>query len=154
MKINGYHKANRLITMFSMIFLLFIYLVFPVSAKGNESYVAEMNNTIWSWYFQIRSSIALPLLAVSFAYCGIRILGASLQNKGEQVMDAVRSQILLSFLALIVLMALPAIMSAAKGIFATSAWTPPETNAALPVIEPTEKYISETIAATTAATQP
>lgn len=139
--------------MFSMSLLFLVYCNNHVFAAEYEPYIAEMNNTIWSWFLQIRNHIAPPLLALSFAICGMRILGASFQNKGAQVIDTVKSQLFMSSIALVVLIALPAIMSAAKDIFASGAWTPPETNVAIPVIEPT-KNISETFAETTAVAQP
>lgn len=121
-----YHKANRLITMVSMCLFFFFTLCTNASAAGEESsYLAEMNDRFWSWFLMIRNFIAFPLLAVSYASCGFRVLSASFKSRGDQAIDSVKSQIIVSTLALIVLICLPMIMGEAQDMLKGSAWTPP-----------------------------
>lgn len=120
-----YHKANRLITMFSMCLFLAFFIPTSVSAAGDEAtYLADMNSRLWTWFLLIRR-IAFPLLAVSYASCGFRVLSASFKSRGDQAIDSVKNQIIVSTLALIVLICLPLIIGEARDMLNGSAWTPP-----------------------------
>ncbi len=123
-------KRRCLATLFCL-FLLVIFLAIPVSAANDkptyEESVAAMDDYAYKVYLGIRG-IVCPMAILSFASCGYKILGSIYFGNyasaaGTDAMKAQR-QFVLTILAVVFVLAIPTIFTAARGIFEGSAWEP------------------------------
>lgn len=90
--------------------------------------IEAMNDKIYRIYRLIRNNIGFPLLSLSFASCGFKILGAGIIGSGmgtDRGIQAAKEQIITSVCALLLLLALPHILTFAIRLFKRNAWTPP-----------------------------
>lgn len=99
---------------------------FASNTTANSDIIA-MNNRIYQVYLLIRNNVAFPLLALSFASCGFKILGASIIGSGggmDKGIQAAKEQIITSVLALLFILVLPYLISYGIQLFRASAWKP------------------------------
>lgn len=113
-----------------LIVVAFFAFALQVSATGADpatapnSTIEDMNADVLYWYFFIRNYISVPILIISFASCGYKFLSCAFMGKPEYAQDNVVKQMITSVLALLVLFALPAVMTIAKDIVESTAWSP------------------------------
>lgn len=128
------HKLYRLISAALIVLPMLCCMTISVlatpvtlSATSSATSLAEMNQKIYLIYLTIRNDIAFPLLSLSFASCGFKILGVGIISSGNGVdkgFQAAKEQILISACAMLFIFALPYIMSYAIRLFRSNAWVP------------------------------
>ena len=84
------------------------------------------------WYRLIRDHIAVPLLIISFAISGFKILGAGFNSSGDKAMAEAKAQAITSAIALIVLFVLPYLIGSARQMLESTGWKPPTTSIIIP----------------------
>lgn len=132
------HRLNRLIVLLVVIFIVcccITTMVFAAPAttlttsqEDAEASILAMNVKIYRIYRLIRNNVAFPLLAISFASCGFKILGASILGTGkgsDRGIQAAKEQIFVSISALLLIIVLPYLISYGIDLFKSNAWTPP-----------------------------
>lgn len=126
-------NISRLVAVLSLVLLLIPCLcltTYATTTTTPPSYAADieaMNDKIYTIYRVIRNDIAFPLLVVSFASCGFKFLGIGFIGSGagaDKGIQSAKQQLVTSTLALLVLLLLPYIMTAALNLFKANAWTP------------------------------
>lgn len=97
-------------------------------ATQSDLAISSMNTKIYTVYLLIRNNIAFPLLALSFASCGFKILGAGILGTGQGAdkgIQAAKEQIFTSVAGLFLVLLLPYLISYGISLFKSNAWTPP-----------------------------
>lgn len=124
---------TRLVAVLSLVLILIPCLcltTYATSATTPPSYTEDieaMNDKIYTVYRVLRNDIAFPLLVISFASCGFKFLGIGFIGSGagaDKGIQSAKQQLITSVLALLVLLLLPYIMTAALNLFRANAWTP------------------------------
>ncbi|MBQ7025420.1 MAG: hypothetical protein IJN31_02320 [Peptococcaceae bacterium] len=90
-----------------------------------SQWTARMSARFWDIYITIRNNIAFPILALSYASCGFKILSAAYLSKSEFTHDAIKKQFLTSTCAFFLLISLPAVMTYVKNLVKATGWQPP-----------------------------
>ena len=85
----------------------------------------KMMQGFLSFYSILRDKIAVPLLIISYATCGFKILSAGFSSQGgSRMIDSAKKQFLYSTLALFVLCLLPSLINSTITTLKSSGWKP------------------------------
>lgn len=115
----------RVFVSFTLFLFSFIFFLFPVSAATDaETTMNTYYDSIMSWYRIIRDNIAIPLLILSFAYSGFRILFSGFLGKSDTAYNDGIKKFWFSVFALMLLFLLPFIIQMGKSLFANTGWKP------------------------------
>ena len=129
--INAQRICRKLTVMLLLTGLLFAMgITAHASSTSSDASIQAMNSKIYTIYLLIRNDIAFPLLSLSFASCGFKILGAGITGSGNGIdkgFQAAKEQIVTSVMALLLLLALPYLISTGIALFKRNAWVPPGT---------------------------
>lgn len=123
------HNLKRQIFTFALAVICLACMAVPAFASSADttSAITDMNSKIYRIYLLVRNNIAFPLLALSFASCGFKILGAGFIGSGagsDRSIQSAKEQIVTSVSALLLILALPYLISYGKQLFKSTAWTP------------------------------
>lgn len=120
-----------------LMMLLFLIVYCPLSIQANaadnkyekEKELEYVNGQLLKMYekanewYHLALAIAIPCLIVKFASYGIQIVGALFLSRGEFQMDKIKRDILFTLMAVAVLCLLPSIMTWAKSLVESKAWS-------------------------------
>ena len=120
----------RIVTVFATSVLLVSMFSIQAFAAGTE--MENMGKNIMSWYRLIRNNIAVPLLIVSFASCGFKILFSGFNAGGDRAISEATTHFFTSMVALIVLFVLPYLIGSARQMLESTGWKPPTTSVIIP----------------------
>ena len=104
--------------------LLVVFLLCAMSVPVFADDLDTMNDKTFSLYKTFRNCIAMPLVILSFASCGFKILSAMFTGQSQD-MTKIKKQILYTVMGLFALYFLPLIFGWAKGQLEATAWKPP-----------------------------
>lgn len=97
----------------------------PTTPATTPEYQIDLYNAeIMHWYHLLLQSFIFPLMVLSFATSGLKLLFSPIMSS-PQAMDKLKSQIALTVAALIVAIMLPMIIGWAVSFFQSTGWQPP-----------------------------
>ena len=115
-------KFKRVSAILMMLLFLVICFPLPVRADYADEQLHKMGYEAVRWY-KLALSIAIPCLIVKFASYGVQIVGALFLSRGEFQLDKIKRDILYCLMAVAVLCLLPTIMTWAKNLVESKAWS-------------------------------
>ena len=86
-------------------------------------YMNEQAETVYYWYLWVRTYVAVPVLIVTFAWCGLSILSSAVTGNSQSINKA-KERAFYAVLAFGVLMALPVLIRYTRSVVESSAWKP------------------------------